>query len=136
MSLNTVPNSNRDCGFEDYLGFHFHLPWQKVAQAQELKNELEAELCPQHYLYHKIKRVLARREDTDDLLLETVEGFALVHLSWCKRSKLSPSFPQTRVFNSWQDFIQQVYKPDLISWQEENPESLWEEQLKAARLEC
>lgn len=112
--------------------FVFSDPWEATENAESLKEQLESELTAPHPLYGKVVKALAIRSDSDDMLVETTDGYALVHLNWCRRSRPSPEFPHTRIFDSWQDFCQQVYEPDVTSWLEENPPSDWDSLIREA----
>lgn len=110
----------------------FEEPWESAEGSDMLAAQLRAELTEPHPLYGKVVRILAIRSDSDDLLVETVDGVALVHLSWCRRSRPSPDFPHTRFFESWDSFSEQVYEPDVAAWKEENPPSDWDDLLREA----
>lgn len=113
--------------------FTFEDPWEALDPRRPLLAKLDAELCLGHPLYGKLHQALALRVDSDDLLVQTTDGYALVHLSWCRRSKPTPAFPQTRLFATWNAFVDEVYEPDLLAWREDNPSCEWEELLQAAQ---
>ena len=110
--------------------FVFEEPWEPVEKPEILMQQLLSELSPGHVLEGKAKRVLACRVDGDDILVETQDGYAMVHLTWCKRSRASLPFPHTVVFDSWEDFLNRSYLPERAEWREENPASEWEEMLE------
>lgn len=112
--------------------FIFEEPWEPTDSPDAFNDQLQAELTEPHPLYGKVVRTLAIRSDSDDLLLETLDGFALVHLSWCRRSRPTPDFPHTRFFESWDSFYEQVYEPDVEAWKEENPPNDWEDLIREA----
>lgn len=113
--------------------FTFEEPWEPAENSDFLKNQLEAELSPPHPLYGNVVKILAIRADSDDVLVQTVGGFALVHMTWCRRSRPSPDFPHTRFFVDWDDFCQKVYEADVSAWREENPPSDWDNLLDEAQ---
>ena len=112
--------------------FAFEEPWEPTHRSDFLQEQIEAELTPPHPLYRKVEKALAIRADSDDVLVKTTEGYALVHLSWCRRSRPSPDFPHALLLESWQAFLDRVYQPDVAAWQEENPITDWEAMLKEA----
>lgn len=112
--------------------FTFEEPWEPANHSDFLLEQIEAELTPPHPLYGKVVRPLAIRADSDDVLVETQDGYALVHLSWCRRSQPSPDFPHTRLLEDWETFLDQVYEPDVCAWLDENPSDEWDALIKEA----
>ena len=112
--------------------FTFEEPWETARHSDFLQEQIEAELTPPHPLYAKVVRTLAIRADSDDVLVQTTEGFALVHLSWCRRSQPTPDFPHTLLLKDWETFLDQVYEPDVSAWLEENPSDEWDELIREA----
>lgn len=112
--------------------FTFEEPWEPANRSDFLLEQIEAELTPPHPLYGKVVRPLAIRADSDDVLVETQDGYALVHLSWCRRSQPSPDFPHTLLLKDWETFLDQVYEPDVSAWLDENPSDEWDALIKEA----
>lgn len=110
--------------------FTFEEPWEPITDSSLLQQQLENELTPPHPLYGKVVRPLAKRADSDDILVETKDGYALVHLSWCRRRRPSPDFPHSLLLDNWDSFLQQVYEPDVAAWLEEKPEDEWDIMLR------
>lgn len=117
------------------VDFVFEDPWEPTVSSDFLKAQVEAELTPPHPLYGQVVRTLAIRADSDDVLVQTVEGFALVHLSWCRRSRPTPDFPHTRFFSDWEEFCREVYQADILAWQQENPPNEWDRLIREAAEE-
>ena len=112
------------------IDFVFEEPWEPVEKPQLLLQQLKSEISPGHVLEGKTNRVLACRVDGDDILVETRDGYAMVHLTWCKRSRPSLPFPHTVLFASWGEFLEQSYLPERAQWCEENPASDWEQMIE------
>ena len=106
--------------------FEFEDPWEPATSPDFLREQIEAELTEPHPLFGKDLLPIAIRADCDDVLVKTSGGVALVHLTWCRRSRPSPDFPHTLFLNNWEDFLEQVYRPDLAAWLEENPPDEWD----------
>ena len=84
----------------------FLLPWI-AADNPLLVKELQRELPPGHVLHGIPVSVIARRQDSDDVLFALNDGtgrVAAVHLTWSVES--DPEWPQTSVY------------PGLESWYE------------------
>ena len=112
--------------------FTYEEPWESAKGSDFLHERIEAELTPPHPLFGKVLKALAIRADSDDVLVKTTEGYALVHLSWCRRSQPSPDFPHALVLADWESFLDQVYEPDVSAWLEENPSDDWDALIKEA----
>ncbi len=112
--------------------FEFEEPWEPTPSSDFLREQLEAELTEPHPLFGNVVSTVAIRADCDDLLIKTTDGYALVHLTWCRRSRPSPDFPHTLFLKDWDDFLEQVYRPDLAAWLEENPTDEWDVLIKEA----
>jgi len=65
---------------------------------------LQREVGPDHPLFGKPAKALARREDRDDVLFEISDGterkYAVVHLTWSRRMEPSGEWPGTQFFDS------------------------------------
>lgn len=114
--------------------FTFEEPWELITEPGLLQQQLVAELTTPHPLYGQVVKVLAIRADSDDILVQTRDGYALVHLSWCRRSRPSPDFPHTLLLSDWESFLREVYEPDVAAWLAEKPEDDWEAMLRECVL--
>ena len=107
--------------------FDFREPWEPADSPESILEQLEQALSPGHPLCGNVVEVLATRVDSDDILLGTKTGFAMVHLGWCRRSQASLPFPHSVYFDDWDAFYNSIYLPDLEEWEEENPSDDWSE---------
>jgi len=96
--------------------FRFEDPWETVDKPDELLARLTQEIVEGHPLHQNLVRVLATRVDSDDLLVETKHGYALVHPTWCRRSRPALPFPHTVLYEDWEDFLESIYKPEREQW--------------------
>ena len=92
--------NNQDIEFVD--------PWGATEdKAQTFSKELERELHEGHSLYGKKYRIIARRYDRDDILLQLENSeLAIVHLTWSQK-KESSGFPSVH-YLSVQEFIEEM----------------------------
>jgi hypothetical protein len=78
-------------------------PWRDLApaEAERLERELGREVRAPHILHGVEVRVIARRVDTDDVLVALADGrVAVVHLTWAGGQEARPEqFPWTTVFD-------------------------------------
>lgn len=114
-------------------GFAFEEPWEAASGSSFLLEHLTGELTEPHPLYGKVIKTLAIRVDSDDVLVQTTDGYALVHMTWCRRSQPSGEFPHAVYFKDWREFIIGVYLPDLSEWRELHPPDVWSQMLAEAR---
>ena len=75
------------CNINDYSAEH----------GSYLMTELAKELNSSHPLYMATVKILAKREDRDDILLEHNKEYYIVHLTWSGESE-SGEFPMTKHF--------------------------------------
>lgn len=124
--------SNRE---EPVVGdeFVFEEPWETAEHPDLLLEQLKVELPEGHPLYKKVREVLAIRVETDDILVRLGQGFAMVHLTWCRRSQPSLPFPHSVTFDTWAQFEERLYLPDRKHWLNNNPLDGWDEVLPADR---
>lgn len=115
------------------VDFEFEEPWESTSGSPFLMEQIESELTEPHPLYGKVKETLAIRVDSDDVLVKTEDGYALVHLSWCRRSQPTGDFPHALYFNDWAEFVVNIYLPDLSEWRELHPPDVWSQMLADAR---
>lgn len=78
--------------------------WRAVADPAEqdaLLAQLSAELSAGHVLHGKALGVIARRDDSDDVVVSLDNGrFAEVHLTWSPQPDLAQAFPGVTIFAS------------------------------------
>ena len=94
----------------------FLKPWralQDEAEGDGVVRELRLEVSDRHALARLPLRAIARREDDDDVLVETLDGsgrLAVVHLTWGKHPEPFCDFPLTTFYSSWKHFEQVVMR--------------------------
>lgn len=86
--------------------------WYDIAEYPKshriaLITELRAELYPRHLLHGLAINVLAKREDRDDILLQSDEGFSIVHLTWAGRVE-TPPFPTCEQFKTIEALVDKL----------------------------
>ena len=74
----------------------FQEPWSDIGEypsshANALTRELKSELALGHPLFGKALDLLAKREDSDDILVSINRDYFIVHLTWSGARK--PSIP-------------------------------------------
>ena len=109
--------------------FNFCEPWERASSPHKTLKQLESVLSPEHELYGSVRSVIASRVDSDDLLVQTQTGYALVHLTWCRRSRPAAPFPHTVSLETWEEFLQKFYRPQLEQWNLSHPPDEWDELL-------
>lgn len=78
--------------------FEFSDPWHPCDD-QSLVDELYREVGTEHQLHRIGAKVVARRQDQDDVLFELSDGrFAIVHLTWS--TECNPAWPSTNIYDS------------------------------------
>ncbi|MDF0492483.1 hypothetical protein [Bradyrhizobium yuanmingense] len=79
-------------------------PWRQVIDERErllLEEELRKEIGDRHPLIGLKIKVLARRDDHDDVLAALEDGRVTeVHLTWSGKKEVDPSWPRTVIFES------------------------------------
>jgi hypothetical protein len=79
-------------------------PWRQVIDERErllLEEELRKEIGDRHPLLGLEIKVLARRDDRDDVLASLEDGrVAEVHLTWSGKKEAHPNWPRTVIFES------------------------------------
>jgi hypothetical protein len=80
-------------------------PWRQVIDKRErllLEEELKKkEIGDRHPLLGLEIKVLARRDDRDDVLVSLEDGRAAeVHLTWSGKKEAHPNWPRTVIFES------------------------------------
>ena len=109
--------------------FTFEEPWEAVENSRHLEEQVTDSLPTGHPLTDQVLEVLAVRVDSDDVLVRTRSGYAMIQLSWCRRSQASLPFPHFVAFESWDDFHQTVYQEEVSQWRLDNPADDWQELL-------
>ena len=94
-------------------------PWYSVAddpgQVAAMQRELQRELAQHHPLYGLPVRTIGRRQDCDDVLYLIDDGtkrYAVVHLTWPHSPPDSPPWPNTAVFDSFEEWVANGMYPD------------------------
>jgi hypothetical protein len=91
-------------------------PWMPVSEADgsPLLRELRAELPRNHALYGRDAKAIARRVDNDDVLfaIASPSQLAVVHLTYGSHPEKGPDWPETRLFDTFADFVAQCMQPD------------------------
>jgi len=78
-------------------------PWQQLGTSDALMSELHRELAPGHALFGVPLNAIARRLDSDDVLVSLNDGsgrVALVHLTWRGKPETDVGFPRTAIYSS------------------------------------
>jgi len=93
---------------EDYK---YQEPWHSISdypdsdqKALLLQSELSKELSPEHQLFAKKVKILALRQDCDDMLVESDDKYFIVHLTWSSKKEPLP-WPSTEVIHNLTDLL-------------------------------
>ena len=82
--------------------------WRAVvdpAERDALLAQLNVEIPAGHVLYGKALGVIARRDDSDDVVVSLDDGrFAEIHLTWAPRPDLSAAFPSATLYASFAEW--------------------------------
>lgn len=103
--------------------FEFILPWERVAPAFDLGEELAREVAPGHRLEGKAVRTVARRVDTDDVLFRVDTEppvYASVHLTWNATRETDSAWPHTLLFDSLESWRSEVMLVDVSDYREQS----------------
>lgn len=77
----------------------------------DFSEQLQIELSPDSFLKNKPVKTIAKRQDNDDVLFETLDGkFVIVHLTWRKRAHEDTRWPTTKIYDTWQDVENKILK--------------------------
>lgn len=80
---------------------------------EAILREFYKEVAPGHILYGQKVRLLARRLDMDDIVLELESGqIAYVHLTWCSGAD-TPPWPSTGLYDDKASFRRQVMHHEI-----------------------
>lgn len=82
----------------------YNEPWSDindypVAHCEALVAELNKELPANHMLFGLASKVIAKREDRDDILVSNEQGYFVVHLTWSGKTEQG-SFPTFEKFDT------------------------------------
>lgn len=95
--------------------FSFSEPWHQCNDAR-FEKELSREICDKHVLFGLGVKIIARRQDLDDFLVELSDGrFAKVHLTWSLES--DANWPSTEIYNSV-EHMQLAVQQHIDQWNE------------------
>ena len=95
----------------------FKAPWTAVSpeEREQLEAELEREVCLLHHLASLDCEVVARRTDTNDILVAINPHLcecAQVLLTWSGKTEMNPEVPNMELEATFQDWIQNRMLPD------------------------
>ncbi|MCH2159753.1 MAG: polysaccharide lyase [Oleiphilaceae bacterium] len=85
----------------------FTEPWSDITEYPEghraaLEKELVTELSKGHVLFGLSSRIIAKREDRDDILIQNKLGYFIVHLTWSGKSE-NDTFPTSEQFETLEE---------------------------------
>ena len=89
------------------------------AKRRAAEAELHAELSPRHLLFGVSVRAVGYRQDCDDVLFELLDGskrYAVVHLSFAQHPEPDPRWPETSMFENWDDFCWKDMTVEHNNW--------------------
>jgi hypothetical protein len=92
-------------------------PWFEVTGPDNAPDELKRETCQGHPLHGVAVRVVARRQDCDDVLFELLDGsnrVAVAHLSYQREH--DPKWPECHMYTNLADWIDNCMNPDNADW--------------------
>jgi hypothetical protein len=85
-------------------------PWVKPHSPGGLARELQKEVGSLHPLYLKPAEAIAVARDRDDVLFVVPDDkgvrYAVVHLTWSRRTEENPAVPRTQFFDSLTAWIE------------------------------
>jgi hypothetical protein len=91
------------------LNFNFSAHGCRHTRPRHWHWNLRREVGPDHALFGKPAKALAVSEDRDDVLFEIAEGgitrYAVVHLTWIRKTESSGKWPRTEFFDSLDDWL-------------------------------
>ena len=99
-------------------------PWYGVnneAERRGLEAELLQEIGDAHALAGKSVTLLARRGDMDDALYLLHDGrVAEVNLTWARQREANPSWPDTAIYASLEDWANRSMLPTHASFADDD----------------
>ncbi len=104
----------------------FKLPWVGVTpkERQQLEAELAQEVCLLHPLAALDREVVARRIDTEDMLVAIDPHLcecAQVHLTWSGKTEMNPGVPSIELQATFQDWVQERMLLDHKAYMDKAP---------------
>jgi hypothetical protein len=95
----------------------FKAPWAAVTpeEQERLEAELAREVCLLHHLASLDREVVARRTDTNDILVAINPHLcecAQVRLTWSGKTEMNPEVPKMELEATFQDWIEDKMLPD------------------------
>jgi|LSQX01.2.fsa_nt_gb hypothetical protein len=95
-------------------------PWVPIREyAHNLEQELRKEVGPGHPLYALPVQAIAQRTDSDHVLFEVGSAehpYAVVHLTWTGEPEHDPKWPDTQLFSTREQWVEQRMKPDNVKF--------------------
>jgi len=104
----------------------FKPPWVGVTptERQQLEAELAQEVCLLHPLAALDREVVARRIDTEDILIAINPHLcecAQVHLTWSGKTEMNPEVPSMELQATFQDWVQETMLLDHKAYMDKAP---------------
>lgn len=97
------------------------IPWHSIDRTEireSLLKELHRELPSSHALSNEQLIPIGRRQDCDDILVALEDGrVAIVHLTWSGKREPVPDSPWTKLFDSFDHFVETEMKPAHLDWE-------------------
>jgi hypothetical protein len=96
---------------------HCLLPWYFTDL--DLSIQLRIEISNEHVLFGKSVKTIAKRQDNDDVLFELDDAdfkYAVVHLTWARKTQEGARCPITRLYKNWQEVYEDRIVVDNIDW--------------------
>jgi hypothetical protein len=107
-------------------GMAWLAPWEAVGDGSALEAELRREVSSGHPLYGLPAVAVGRRTDCDDVLFRVDHAsgrLAVVHLTWRTAPEPEPTWPCTRLFSDWQNWIGNCMEHDYVDYQAKGAKS-------------
>jgi hypothetical protein len=98
------------------------IPWHPIIGGTSddgIVQELRSELSHDHVLFGIPVCPIGHRQDCDDCLFQLLDGtnrVAVVHLTYAQHPEPNPIWPETRIFESMQQFVRNEMAPEHESW--------------------
>lgn len=98
------------------------VPWRQYSgdtPNDALVHELQSELCPEHVLFGIPVVCIGNRQDCDDAvfrLLDNTDRLAVVHLTFAQHPEPNPIWPETKLFDNWDQFARDEMIPEHENW--------------------
>jgi hypothetical protein len=94
------------------------IPWRPFPDGtpdDAFVSELRSELCPEHILFGIPVVAIGTRQDCDDVLFRLLDNsgrLAVVHLTFAQHPEPNPIWPETRLFDNWDQFVRDEMIPE------------------------